>query len=71
METNKKEAWVKSVEVMLFKGDFPMNKEDAKYRLNMLEVDGKPMETMLDRIQWPVKSRDELISKLSQAKGSS
>lgn len=47
--------------------DFPVEKEDLKGKLEGIEVHGKNVEELLEKIEYPVKTPAELLHKLKEA----
>lgn len=62
------QQWTLKVLDKLQGASFPMSKEEARSRLQGMRVRGQDLTEMLNDIEFPVASADELISKLSSRK---
>ncbi len=47
--------------------DFPVSKEDLAPKLSGIVIEGKPIESVLEKIEFPIKSPAELLHKIKQA----
>jgi len=57
-------AWV----LMKIKGlDFPVEKETLKERLKGVTLKGKPIEEILEQLEYPIKSPADLLKKMKEA----
>ena len=54
--------------LMKIKGlDFPVEKENLKERLKGFTLKGKPIEEILEKIEYPIRSPAELLKKIKQS----
>ncbi len=49
--------------------NFPLERSDAEERLRGASVEGRDITSYFDNIDWPVNSRDDLVSKIRSASG--
>ncbi len=60
-------AWAVQVLARIKGLDFPAGKEELKSRLSGISVEGRGIEEILDKIEYPVNSPAELLHKIKKA----
>jgi predicted transcriptional regulator len=63
-----KVAWIKDVDSKLSGVSYPMDRSVAEKKLKGLNIEGVDVTKHFDKIEWPVSSHDDLVSKFSKAK---
>ncbi len=46
---------------------FPISEEDLKSRLSGMRIEGRPVEELLDELEYPIKNPADLLRKIKQA----
>ncbi len=66
-ESVEKQSWFKDVDNALQGSSFPMDQNKAEETLSGLTIGGRNISQLFGKINWPVKSKQDLINQIHQA----